>query len=542
MFRYNRLRHLSSTTKRLNGPKVPPTTPIAPRPTAPVVPQKSPQKKFSFTKLFVNTGIFVGVAYGGTLFAATKNDKVMDFVIDQQLPYYEEVIDFIEKGSVDDIKNYLSGLGNKFTKSKDEITSKGGQIFEETKQKLSPQKEGPDVSVGKDATPAQQLQKPVAAVHKAVEHLPLIQLNKSVSSTIDESVKQTIDSFNDLIKSIDVDAVGLNGKDALVRAINENVSKLASKISGLTDSFDEEVQNKLKNSQTELLSSYTKKELELTETLLHQFNQEKAQLETKLNARLQHEIEATKQTISQAAVNAVSMVRVEQTKKFEQMIKSSIDQERNGRLAGLQQLNEKLNQLEQFSTNLESQLVANHQKAVLLKAITNLKRVLSSSKESESPKLLNQYFDQIDKVAGSLNNELINLTLKDLKPLINNESNHSILTHTQLLNKWDELTPELRSASLLPPNAGLMGHLASLIFSKLLLPVKGAKPEGKDIESVISRIETALTKGDLDVAVEEAANLKGWPRKLADDWVKNGRKRLEIQFLVSVLDSEAQIV
>ena len=132
--------------------------------------------------------------------------------------------------------------------------------------------------------------------------------------------------------------------------------------------------------------------------------------------------------------------------------------------------------------------------------------------------------------------------MKDLYPLVANESTHSVLTNSQLINKWDELTPELRSASLLPPNAGLLGHFASIVFSKLLLPVKGSKPNGKDIESVIGRIDMALTKGDLDVAVEEAANLKGWPRRLADDWVKEGRKRLEVQFLVDVLESESRII
>ncbi|EGV61736.1 hypothetical protein CANTEDRAFT_131238 [Yamadazyma tenuis ATCC 10573] len=561
-------RALTSSAKRLNDvkkPVVPPPRPAVttPKPviTKPVttpVPKpviitkpSIPPPKFSIPSFLFKIVLAGGVVYGGTMYAATKSDTVMDFVIDQQLPYYEEIIDIYEKGSIDDVKDYFAGLGKKVSSweaklpSKDEITSKGEKIFEETKNKLSPPKPAAPVdvsSLGQDATPAQQLQKPVEAVKKTVEHFPLIQLNKSVSSAVDASVKQTVESFNDLIRSIDVDASNTPGKDTLIKAINENVSKLATKLSSLTVSFEEEVQSKLRDSQTDLLSSYTKKELELTETLLDQFNSEKAQLEVKLNNRLKHEIEATKQTISQAAVNAVSMVRVEQTKQFEKLIKDSIDSERNGRLAGLEQLNARVKDLEEFSETLETQLVANHTRSVLSKAVGNLKHVLASSKETDSPKLLIQYFDEINKVAGSLNSELLNVVLNDLKPLIVNESNHSLLTNAQLLNKWEQLTPELRSASLLPPNAGLLGHLASMVFSKLLLPVKGNKPDGKDIESVIGRIESALTRGDLDVAVEEAANLKGWPRKLADDWVKDGRKRLEVQFLVGVVDSETRIV
>ena len=38
------------------------------------------------------------------LYAATKNDKVMDFVIDKQLPFHEELIDLIENGSTEDLQ------------------------------------------------------------------------------------------------------------------------------------------------------------------------------------------------------------------------------------------------------------------------------------------------------------------------------------------------------------------------------------------------------------------------------------------------------
>lgn len=548
------LRGLRSSSLRLNESK---NVINKPKFEPPTQQQTSSKKGFSFGKfLFYSTSLTL-VAYGGVLYAALKNDDVMDFVIDKQLPFYEEGLDLIEKGSIEDIKNGFEKLVNKAKSlnlpSTDELTQKGEHMFEETKKKLATssgssgkdEQTNPTNVTTKDATPAQQLQKPVETVQKTVEHLPLITLNKGVSSSVDDSVKSTIESFNDLIKSIDIGAQNSSTKESLIRAINENITKLASKLNSLTGSFDEELQAKLKVSQTELLSSYTKKELELTETLLDQFNREKAQLEQKLNLRLKNEIESTKATISQAAVNAVSMMRIEQTKNFEKIIKSKIDEERDGRLAHLDKLNQRLKEIEEFSISLETQLVNNHQKTQLQKSISNLKHVLSASSSRDvnaQPQLLKKYFNSIDQVASGIDDEVIKLAVADLKPLIINESTHSILTHTQLLSKWEQLTPELRLASLLPPNAGLLGHFASLVFSKLLLPVKGSKPSGKDIESVIGRIETSLSSGDLDIAIEEATNLKGWPRRLADDFVKEGRKRLEVQFLVDLLESEARIV
>jgi len=196
--------------------------------------------------------------------------------------------------------------------------------------------------------------------------------------------------------------------------------------------------------------------------------------------------------------------------------------------------------MEKFAESLEEQVTLNHQKLLIHKSITKLKSLLFNYPENEAPKLLTPYINDLIKLSNETNDELIEEALKNLVPLISKDSTHSILSNEQLLTRWELLVPELRSASLLPPNAGLLGHLSSTIFSKLLLPVKGVKPDGKDIESVIGRVEASLIKGQLDDAVEEVSNLKGWPRKLADDWVKEGRKKLEIEFLVNLIDAESK--
>lgn len=535
----------------------PPVVIKAPPPPPPVIVESSSakndkkKKKFSLFKLLFRTALLSSVVYGGTLYVATKNDKVMDFVIDQQLPYYEELLDIIEKGSFEDLKNKVESLLSQASHlslpSKDqidELTHKlektSGDLIKETKERLT--HSGKKSSHSTDATPAQQLQKPVEieSIKKDIKELPLITLNKEVASSVDDSVKLTIDSINSLIKSIDATAVPSN--PGLINSINEKVLQLAKRVNALTKTFDEELKSKLKVSQTELLSSYTKKELELTENLLHQFTQEKSQLEQKLNARLAQEIEATKDTISQAAVNAVSMVRIEQTKNFEKLITDRVDQERKGRLANLEKLNERLTELEAFSSSLETQLVSNHQKLLIHKSILKLKTLLFSSDPLDRPQLIKPYLENLSKVSADSNDELITLALRDLSQLLANESSQSILTTSQLLSRWEQLVPELRSASLLPPNAGVLGHLSSVIFSKLLISVKGNKPNAKDIESVIGRVESSLIRGDLDLAVEEVANLKGWSRKLADDWVIQSRKRLEAEFLINLIDAESRVL
>lgn len=510
------------------------------------------KKKFSFTGFLFKTFLLASTVYGATLYAATKSDTVMDFVIDKQLPYYEELIDIIENGSIEDLqKKWDSLYSNVKLPSKekiDELTSKleqqGEQLIEETKRKFkgsSAPKSTPKSSAY--TTPAEQLQKPVAIepVSGISEKLPQIALKEGPKSFADETVKATISSFNELISLIDASSIGPQ-KDALIKSINENINKLSVKLSSLNSSFEKELQNKLKTSQTELLSSYTKKELELTQNLLDQYNYEKTQLEKKYQDRLVKEVEAAKDAISQAAVNATSMVRIEQTKRFEKLVKEKIDNERDGRLKNLEAVNSRLEELEELALSLEKQVTASRSKALIQRSLSNLKSLLYNTAEDAPAKSLKPYVEDLESVSAKADDEVIKLALPQLKALLSSESSQSILTTPQLLAAWEAITPELRSASLLPPNAGLLGHLASTIFSKLLLPVKGVKPDGKDIESVIGRVEQSLIRGDLDVAVEEVANLKGWTRKLADDWVKEGRKRLEAEFLVSLIDAETKIL
>ncbi|EGW34322.1 uncharacterized protein SPAPADRAFT_59737 [Spathaspora passalidarum NRRL Y-27907] len=537
---------IRSNVAKVEAPPLPPA----------VKPAAKKQKKFSLIGALIKLTLLAGTVYGGTLYVATKNDKVMDFVVEQQLPYHEELLEYIDNFDIDDIKKSYDTLINKINGVKlptkedvesitHELEHRGEELVKETKkiftQAVDIPKSVPE-PVEKDTalTPAQQLQKvEIEPVKREIGHLPLIELNSDIAKSVDSTVKSTIASFNKFIQNIDANTLA-SSDAAVVKTISENINQLATKLNSLTKTFDDELQSKLKVSQTELFSSFTKKELELTENLLEQFNKEKSQLEAKLNEKLANEIQASREAIAQAASNAVSMVRIEQTKNFEKLVAEKLDQERNGRLANLESLHSRVEELEKFAESFEHQLVNNHSRSLIQQSISKIRGLLLAPTADDKPQHLAPHVEALASVAND--DEVLQLALKDLTPLLSGESTHSILTPSQLLSRWEQLAPELRSASLLPPNAGLLGHLSSLLFSKLLLPVKGVKAEGKDIESVIARVESSLTRGELDVAVEEASNLKGWCRKLADDWVTEGRKRLEVEFLLNLIESEVKIM
>ena len=511
------------------------------------------KKGFSLFGFLFKGTIFATALYGGVLYLATKDDRLLDYVIEHEPPMYEELLELIENGStkgleeklnINMVKDWSSYL---FSKERiDELTQRiditKEEIYDKTKKKFgSPTEEKQDDT----HLPVQQLQKPVETNYKPIEHLPLVTLNENVSSSVDTTIKSTVQSFNDLIKSIDVGS-SANGSrnETLIKTISENVSDLSNRLSKLTESFNEELLSKLKITQNELLSSFTKKEMEMNESLLDQYNKDKNLMEERLQARLINEIEITKANIRQESLNVITAMRKQQIKDFEKLVVEKIDRERDGRLKNLTLLNNRVEELENFSTSLENQLVTNHRKSMIMRTASKLKSLISgnSSAEVEKPQSLTSVVRELSKSILESGDELLTVTFEDLAPLLANESTQSILTTPQLITRWEQLTPELRSASLLPPNAGLLGHLSSFLFSKLLLPVKGTHPNGKDIESVIARVNADLSRGQLDSAVEEVVNLKGWTRRIADDWVVEVRKRLEIEFLLGVIQTESRLL
>lgn len=492
---------------------------------------KSPIFGFLLKAIFLSS-----LVYGGTMFVASKNERVMDFVIDYDLPYHDEIINVIENGSFDDLKKTWQTLSSKLSKEEikefsQTIEHKGEQLVEETKKKFGVEQ----------ILPGEQLQKPVEfEASSKFDRIPSVSLTGG-SGICDSSVQATIDSFNDLLGLLDGSNLGRN-KSALVKKISDNITALSTKLATLSESFEQELQKKLKESEVKLLTVHTKKELDLTQSMLDQFNVEKANLEKKYQERIAIEVDAVKRAISQAAVNATTMVRIEQTKQFESSIKELVDEERNGRLKNLDAINSRLEKLESIAIDMEKQVSATGSKSSIKQAVSNLRSLLFNTSETAAAKNFKPYVEKLQLSTTKSNDEVIALAVEELKPLLNKESSQSILTTPQLLSAWEQLTPELRSASLLPPNAGLLGHLASIFFSKLLMPVKGAKPDGRDIESVIGRVQQSLSRGELDTAVEEVANLKGWTRQLADDWVREGRKRLEAEFLVDLIEAETKLL
>lgn len=83
-------------------------------------------------------------------------------------------------------------------------------------------------------------------------------------------------------------------------------------------------------------------------------------------------------------------------------------------------------------------------------------------------------------------------------------------------------------------DVGVLSHMASAALSWALLLRPKGPVEGDDVGSVLSRAEDRLARKDLDGAAREVNALKGWAGVLAQDWLREARKRLEVEQVIQV--------
>lgn len=98
------------------------------------------------------------------------------------------------------------------------------------------------------------------------------------------------------------------------------------------------------------------------------------------------------------------------------------------------------------------------------------------------------------------------------------------------------VAPKIQSVSLVPAEheAGVLSHVASAALSKLLFRRQSGWVEGDDVGAVLARAEYLLSEKDLDGAARQVNQLKGWAGKVAGDWLREARRRLEVEQALGV--------
>ncbi|CCH43934.1 putative secreted protein [Wickerhamomyces ciferrii] len=462
-------------------------------------------------KTVLNLTLATSAIYGGGVALSLKNDAFNELFTDN-VPLAEDIVDYIQSFETTKKDYNIQNFKEKFGELEKTLdVPKSGLIA----QKVDSIKENLTKKVSKDDEKSSTKQ-----VENVIQ--PKIQLKPIELKAQDPKLQKVITEFNSLIGKINNGST--SNDDSFVKIV-ESIGDLDKNLNVLQQKQNEELTSQIKE-------AIAKKEKEVLNSFTDEFNSITKRIEKQHQDKLIEEISQKTKVISAHYENIVKTNQINATRQFTELIEKTIENEREGKYSKFNELNSKLENLQKLVLTIDSHLNNSELKSKLQLSLNKLKNKLNSNKNEN----FTVEIAELNKLAKESENKVIASAINSIDP---ETIKTGLLTNSQIISRFHLLIPELRSASLLPPNAGLLGHLSSLLFSKFLLSKEG-HVEGKDIESVISRVDNYLISNQLDDAVEEIANLKGWNRKLADDWLIESRKRLEVEFLVNLIDLESR--
>lgn len=357
----------------------------------------------------------------------------------------------------------------------------------------------------------------------------------------DPRITNLVASLNSLISEFNSSKINEQSNkviESIVSSVNELSSKFDNKeINVLAEEKVASIKQKLEQEKTILVSNLAKTA-----------EQTKQELEAKHREVLSKEISETEKTLALEYDNKLKKKELDLVDKFSKNVSSRIESERNNKLKDLEALSKRIDEIEKFELQLSKVATSYTTFKEVRKSISKVRELLNSNVSSNiRGENLVAEINNLKELTKPLDNDLINVTLESLPSEKELLINGGVLTQAQILTRWELLAPELRSVSLLPENPGILGYASSKIFSKFLWSKSGVPVQndndliGNDVESVIARVNNHLQKNQLDNAVEEVTHLKGVARELANDWLVDTRRKLEIQFLVDLLSTEVNI-
>lgn len=511
-------------------------------------------KTHPIRNFFIRVSVAVSLFYAGGVALSTYNDSFGDLFVDN-VPFAENVVDLVESYrhfaspplSLDELRAKFGGkLGEKVIA----VPHEGVSAAAVSKSPLALKSTGP----------ADSLKQTFDAIlhEKNATLLKLSPITAMVDSKDPEATEfnKIISRLNETIARINNHNITLS--DSQCADILEAYQTLSSSVC----SFEKDFQTKLQTgitAKTEKIAEDVKKEYEsrlkeeenaLTKKVLREIHNFKADLEQRTSKQLKEDLKANEQTLLAKHANEVALLSITQVQEFNKILKEKLDIERDGRLSHLGDLDNSVGGLGQSVDKLNSLLMKREAITQLTLTLDEIKSKLNSSdkrslslaKDLEKLTTLSDIIPDKPKPCCKSKDSyppLIDIAISELKSLTNDKK---ILSNEQLYNRWNLLENDFKTASLLPPNAGILGHTFAKFFSFFIFTKQGSSPSNEDLDSVFARVNENLRLAKLDKAVEEVVSLQGWPHILCKDWIRDARRKIEVESLIDVLECEVRTI
>ena len=130
---------------------------------------------------------------------------------------------------------------------------------------------------------------------------------------------------------------------------------------------------------------------------------------------------------------------------------------------------------------------------------------------------------------------------------------NGVFTEKDLIKRFKKVNKYCKRVALIGDDGGslylyLLSYLQSiLVFRDSQIPTeeledKEVDPSKWDTFDLLTRIEYHLNNHNLEMALKYANQLKGEPRNVAKDWIKDTRMHLELKQAVDLLQIEADAI
>lgn len=410
-------------------------------------------------------------------------------------------------------------------------------VLKAKKDSRSPAAADERTSTPKKVEPEQrELKKPEPKMKPEVNEpsvaAPIRQIDLLKSNDADEPVVQDlVKVINDIIAVVNADNASNKFSSTLDKAKAE-LAAVGYKVKTLRNAEQEAANDKIKSTQADFDKAAKELVKRLEEEMRDQearwkeeFETEREKISQSYQEKMKTELERSKQVSEQRLRNELLEQAIEMKRKFVAEVKDRVENERNGRLGKLSELSSSVEGLEKLTTDWNSVIDANLKTQHLQVAVD---AVRSNLELADRPTPFIKELAALKEVADD--DPIVNAAIASINPTA---YQRGIPTLAQLIDRFRRVAHEVRKASLLPEDAGVASHAASLVLSRILFKKKGLAV-GDDVESLLTRTETLLEEGNLDEAAREMNGLQGWAKTLSKDWLSEVRRVLEVQQALDV--------
>lgn len=385
----------------------------------------------------------------------------------------------------------------------------------------------------KEAKPAEKGEtKPVALEEPrqpavAAGTIELLQMQGNDEAVVQELVK----TFNDIVTVISADENA--GKySAPIAKAKEELQKIGEKISALRSDAQKAAQEEINKAHStfdesarELIRRF--EDMRGTEAAQYreEFEVEREKLALAYQEKIKTELQRAQEISEQRLQNELVEQAIELNRKYVHDVKDLVEREREGRLGKLDELTANINELEELTSGWSNVIDTNLKTQQLQVAVDAVRSVLE---RAETPRPFVRELVAVKELAAD--DPVVDAAIASINPTA---YQRGIPSTSQIIERFRRVASEVRKASLLPEDAGIASHAASLMLSKVMFKKDGLAG-GDDVESILVRTETLLEEGNVDAAAREMNTLQGWAKILSKDWLADVRRVLEVKQALEV--------